>query len=94
MRREVEKRRKIACLICDSCNRIFTESQVEEYWANHSEEEGLDEFDKAGTCESCGQSLYGGVGSLPWEDGDNAYAYIRCPHCGHENIQYGFGEDD
>jgi DNA-directed RNA polymerase subunit RPC12/RpoP len=47
-----------------------------------------------GTCESCQQSLAGGDRSLPWEDGDNANAYIRCPHCSHKNIKYGFGEDD
>jgi DNA-directed RNA polymerase subunit RPC12/RpoP len=48
----------------------------------------------ADTCESCQQSLARGDRSLPWEDGNNANAYIRCPHCGHKNIKYGFGEDD
>ncbi len=36
----------------------------------------------------------GGVLTLPWEDGDNEYAYVTCPHCGAENTQYGFGEED
>ncbi len=45
-------------------------------------------------CESCGQSLEGGDLTLPWEDGDNPYAYVTCPHCGHENIRDGYGEDD
>ncbi|MEJ9231935.1 phage terminase large subunit family protein [Peribacillus butanolivorans] len=46
------------------------------------------------TCENCQQSLSGGVLTLPWEDGDNSHAYVTCPHCGHENIKYGFGGDD
>lgn len=45
-------------------------------------------------CENCGQSLEGGDFSLPWEDGDNAFAYVICPHCRHKNILYGYGEDD
>lgn len=46
------------------------------------------------TCENCQQSLSGRDLTLPWEDGDNAYAYVTCPHCGHENTKYGFGGDD
>lgn len=46
------------------------------------------------TCECCGRSLRSGELTLPWEDGDNTYAYATCPHCGTENIQYGYGEDD
>ena len=46
------------------------------------------------TCECCGRSLRGGELTLPWEDGDNAYAYVTCPHCGAENTQYWYGEDD
>ncbi len=46
------------------------------------------------TCISCGQSLERGKLVLPWEDGDNPSAYVRCPHCGYENIMAGFGEDD
>jgi DNA-directed RNA polymerase subunit RPC12/RpoP len=45
------------------------------------------------TCESCQSSLSGGDSYLPYEDGSNSYAYIRCPSCSHENTQYGFGED-
>ena len=45
------------------------------------------------TCECCGKSLRGGELTLPWEDGDNAYAYVTCPHCHAENTQYGYGED-
>ena len=29
------------------------------------------------TCIYCGQSLEGGVLTLPWEDGDNPNAYVR-----------------
>ncbi len=46
------------------------------------------------TCENCGEPLTGGKLTLPWEDGNNRDAYIKCPHCGHKNKQYGFGEDD
>lgn len=56
-----------------------------------SKEEKMDEMSY---CESCGQSLEGGDLTLPWEDGDNAYAYVTCPHCGYDNIKYGYGEDD
>ena len=45
-------------------------------------------------CISCGQSLNGGDLTLPWEDGSNPNAYVTCPHCGYENIKYGYGEDD
>ena len=45
-------------------------------------------------CVCCGRSLAGGVLILPWEDGDNEYAYVTCPHWGEENIQKGYGEDD
>lgn len=45
-------------------------------------------------CENCGQSLARGVLTLPWEDGNNPYAYVTCPYCGHENTVYGYGEDD
>jgi DNA-directed RNA polymerase subunit RPC12/RpoP len=44
-----------------------------------------------GTCESCQRSLSGGETTLPWEDGNNANAYIKCPHCGHKNIKDGYG---
>lgn len=46
------------------------------------------------TCENCEQLLRRGTLTLPWEDGDNPYAYITCPHCGYENIIEGYGEDD
>nr|WSW44975.1 hypothetical protein OG296_18545 [Streptomyces sp. NBC_01001] len=47
-----------------------------------------------GTCEMCQSSLSGGVSYLPYEDGSNSLAYIKCPSCGHENVRAGFGEDD
>ncbi|WP_167542509.1 hypothetical protein [Streptomyces himastatinicus] len=40
------------------------------------------------------------VGALGWnelplhEEGSNSHAYIVCPSCSQENIQYGFGEED
>lgn len=45
-------------------------------------------------CIRCQQSLAGGFLTLPWQDGDNENAYITCPHCGYDNIVYGYGEDD
>ena len=94
MTREVDKRTGIACLVCDGCNTIFTESQVEEYWDNNSEPESVSNATNADKCESCGQSLYRCALAFPWEDGNNEYAYVRCRYCGHKNIKYGYGEDD
>lgn len=45
-------------------------------------------------CINCQQSLSGGDLTLPWEDGNNKYAYVICLHCRCKNIIYGFGEDD
>lgn len=45
-------------------------------------------------CENCRRSLAGGGLTVPWEDGNNPYAYVRCRHCGHNTTVYGFGEDD
>lgn len=45
------------------------------------------------TCINCGQPLRGDL-TLPWADGDNDNAYVRCKHCGYENIKFGYGEDD
>lgn len=45
-------------------------------------------------CKNCGQFLQRGELSPPWEEGDNKYAYVRCPYCGNKNIKYGYGEDD
>ncbi len=38
--------------------------------------------------------LSGGELILPWENGDNAYAHVTCPHCGYENILDGYSEDE
>ena len=45
-------------------------------------------------CLSCGLSLADGYLTLTWEDGDNAFAYVTCPHCGYQTILDGYGEDD
>lgn len=45
-------------------------------------------------CLNCQTSLEDEDLVLPWEDGDNEYAYIKCPRCGYENTKYGYGEDD
>jgi hypothetical protein len=28
-----------------------------------------------------------------WEDGNNSNAYVTCRHCGHQNVQWGWGGD-
>lgn len=47
-----------------------------------------------GSCAVCQSSLSGGTSYLPYEDGNNSDAYISCPSCQHQNVRYGFGEDD
>ena len=81
-------------LWCNRCHANIPESRVKKYWETHNEPEGVSNSADGGTCESCGQSLSGGDFSLPWEDGNNANAYVRCRYCGHKNIKYGYGEDD
>lgn len=44
-------------------------------------------------CINCQKPLKAAVLTLPWEDGDNPYAYVTCPHCRYENIVEGYGED-
>ncbi len=44
-------------------------------------------------CPYCQQSLDGGVYTEPWEDGDNAYGYVTCPHCG-EDVLLDSDDDD
>ena len=39
-------------------------------------------------CENCGWSLDNGEYVAPWEDDDNLYGYVICPHCKHKNIDY------
>ena len=41
-------------------------------------------------CIYCGEPLDGGEYTAPWEDDDNMYGYIICPHCKKKNIE----EDD
>ncbi len=45
-------------------------------------------------CRNCGQIMKKGTSSLPYENGNNSYATMRCEHCGYENIFDGFGFDD
>lgn len=45
-----------------------------------------------GTCEMCQASLSGGDSYLPYEDGSNSLAYMKCPSCGYKNEREGFGE--
>ncbi|NKS55590.1 hypothetical protein GS500_23445 [Rhodococcus hoagii] len=37
-------------------------------------------------CTRCDRPMKrGGVYTAPWEDGDNADAYVTCPSCGYQN---------
>lgn len=47
-----------------------------------------------GTCRWCQSALSAGTSCLPHEEGGNSHAYIVCPSCSQENIQYGFDEED
>lgn len=48
------------------------------------------------TCERCGRDYDSSDVELilPWENGNNPYAFWICPHCRSHNRVYGFGEDD
>lgn len=70
---------------CESCGSLFKTVDGELFDAKSG---GAD------SCEICQSSLTGATSYLPYEDGSNSHAYIVCPSCGHENIRYGFGEDD
>jgi ribosomal protein L37AE/L43A len=74
---------------CESCGSLFKTVDGELFDAKSLRSDG-----GAGSCETCQSSLSGGTSYLPYENGSNPHAYIVCPSCGHENIRYGFGEDD
>lgn len=42
-------------------------------------------FSNGDTCTNCGWSLDGAPYYAPWEDGDNPYEYVICPHCNAKN---------
>ena len=44
-------------------------------------------------CINCQQSLSGGSYTAAWEDGNNKYAYIICPHCRCKNVIYDDDDD-
>jgi DNA-directed RNA polymerase subunit RPC12/RpoP len=94
MKSDTDLRTNIVCWICNSCNTIFTESNIDEYWAENSESKSDPTGNQgAERCQSCGQSLSRGYLTDPWEDGNNAEAYVTCPHCGYKNTLYGYGGD-
>ena len=83
---------------CDSCGREMKRVARCEWHCKKCDKSIFDfsqNYNESshGTCANCGQSLRGDL-TLPREDGDNANAYVRCKHCGYENIKYGYGEDD
>ena len=53
----------------------------------------LERSDNGQVCENCGVSLSGGEYTGAWEDGNNAYPYVRCRNCHHKNILWQFGDD-
>lgn len=52
------------------------------------------EVDVMDRCINCGQDLSEGVYTAPWEDGDNEYGYVICPHCRTKNIDWTSGDDE
>ena len=49
----------------------------------------FDRYKKSGQkCANCGGSLSGGSHTAPWENGNNADGYTKCPHCGYANFNY------
>ena len=78
---------------CPKCNICFHKDHgVGELMTAEELDRRIDQ--RAGTCENCQQSLRFGDFVHPWEQGNNSNAYVTCPHCGHENIKYGYGEDE
>mgnify|MGYP005487256127 CR=1 FL=1 len=75
---------------CPECGVLFLEDG--EYLT--PDERMMKSAGSGRTCDNCGKPLRGGQLTLPWENGGNPNAFVRCPHCGYSNIQYGFGEDD
>ena len=73
---------------CDACGALYTTLGSELVDVKELRDSYGDE-----SCEICQASLSGAVSYLPYEDGRNSHAYIKCASCGHENIRYGFGED-
>jgi hypothetical protein len=45
------------------------------------------------SCESCQRDMSGSEFTAAWEDGNNSNAYVTCRHCGHQNVQWGWGGD-
>ena len=74
---------------CERCGSLFKTVDGELF-----DVKSLRSGGDAVSCEMCQSSLSGGTSYLPHEDGSNSHAYIVCPSCRHENIRYGFGEDD
>ena len=79
---------------CDSCGSLFREQgeELEHLPPGYLDSRG-DEGTHGRMCEKCQRSLNDGAHYMPYEDGNNPHAYIQC-RCGHENIVYGFGDDD
>ena len=75
---------------CPECGVLFAEDG--EYLT--PDERMMKSAGSGRTCDNCGKPLRGGQLTLPWENEGNPNAFVRCPHCGYSNIQYGFGEDD
>lgn len=72
---------------CPSCgNSVRTNDDGSLTW--QSEIFGSSSNTNAGECINCGYSLQGGSYTLPWEDGNNEYGYVICPHCRCKNEEY------
>jgi hypothetical protein len=76
---------------CDSCGSLFREQGDELEYLPPGYLDG-EKGTHGRVCEACQRTLNDGDHYLPYEDGSNPDAYIRC-RCGHVNILYGFGGD-
>ncbi|MFD1484796.1 hypothetical protein ACFQ5J_06090 [Lacticaseibacillus baoqingensis] len=76
---------------CAECGYTSSITEADIVYDSPAEEYSDADFQ---TCTNCGRSIADANLTLPWEAGNNPSAYVRCPHCGYDNILSGFGEDD
>ena len=81
---------------CDSCGKEMKRTAQCEWYCkkcdntifDFGQQYVRDEEDDGPTCINCGYSLRGGSYTGPWEDGNNEYGYVICPHCRCKNERY------
>jgi DNA-directed RNA polymerase subunit RPC12/RpoP len=78
--------------VCEQCNERFFRKGNRLYVAPYKTiyyEDGVvhEEDIDYGRCLSCGESLKGSTYVGPYEEVTNEYGFVRCKHCGYENIK-------